>query len=403
VPAGYYSGGQVNTDANLITGNIKSGVNIFGVSGNVIQSTGNATIANVLSGSTFSNATAAGLTGSMANKGVASFTPGAAAVPVPAGYYSGGQVNTDANLITGNIKSGVSIFGVSGSTSVVDTSAGTASASDIRAGKTAYVSGALVTGTSHISSIVCQAPNWSGANCDVCNTHFTGANCDVCPTHFTGANCDVCIARWTGANCNLCTNGWSGASCDVVHPVVNKTGQTSCWDIDGNSISCAGTGKDGEHKYGINPPLTPTDGTTGAYNTPALTNSPRFTDNGDGTVTDNQTSLIWLKNANCFGGKSWSDALNAANTLVGNNTQCSLNDGSTAGQWRLPNINELHSLGPTWPPGTPFTSVQGAGYRSSSTYDYDMSSAWDVNMAYGNVSHFSKDYIVYVWPVRSGQ
>ncbi len=29
--------------------------------------------------------------------------------------------------------------------------------------------------------------------------------------------------------------------------------------------------------------------------------TPRFTDNGDGTVTDNQTGLIWLKNANCFG------------------------------------------------------------------------------------------------------
>ena len=37
-----------------------------------------------------------------------------------------------------------------------------------------------------------------------------------------------------------------------------------------------------------------------AYNTPAWTGV-RFTDNGDGTVTDNLTALIWLKNANCFG------------------------------------------------------------------------------------------------------
>ena len=29
--------------------------------------------------------------------------------------------------------------------------------------------------------------------------------------------------------------------------------------------------------------------------------NPRFTDNGNGTVTDNLTGLIWLKNANCFG------------------------------------------------------------------------------------------------------
>jgi hypothetical protein len=27
--------------------------------------------------------------------------------------------------------------------------------------------------------------------------------------------------------------------------------------------------------------------------------NPRFTDNSDGTVTDNLTGLIWLKNANC--------------------------------------------------------------------------------------------------------
>ena len=29
--------------------------------------------------------------------------------------------------------------------------------------------------------------------------------------------------------------------------------------------------------------------------------SPRFTDNGNGTVTDKLTGLMWLKNANCIG------------------------------------------------------------------------------------------------------
>ena len=29
--------------------------------------------------------------------------------------------------------------------------------------------------------------------------------------------------------------------------------------------------------------------------------TPRFTDNGDGTITDNLTALMWLKNANCAG------------------------------------------------------------------------------------------------------
>ena len=38
--------------------------------------------------------------------------------------------------------------------------------------------------------------------------------------------------------------------------------------------------------------------------------SPRFTDNSDGTVTDNLTGLIWLKNANCpLVARDWPTAL----------------------------------------------------------------------------------------------
>src|SRR4051794_35859814 len=42
---------------------------------------------------------------------------------------------------------------------------------------------------------------------------------------------------------------------------------------------------------------------------------PRFTNCGDGTVRDNLTGLIWLKNANCFGALQWAQALTAANTV----------------------------------------------------------------------------------------
>lgn len=70
----------------------------------------------------------------------------------------------------------------------------------------------------------------------------------------------------------------------------------------------------------------------------------RFTDNGNGTVTDSITGLIWLKNANCFNLQVWNAALSLANGLA--NGTCSLTDGSTAGQWRLPNRSELQSLEP---------------------------------------------------------
>ena len=37
--------------------------------------------------------------------------------------------------------------------------------------------------------------------------------------------------------------------------------------------------------------------------------NPRFTDNLDGTITDNLTGLIWMKNANCSGPRTWDSAL----------------------------------------------------------------------------------------------
>ena len=32
--------------------------------------------------------------------------------------------------------------------------------------------------------------------------------------------------------------------------------------------------------------------------------TPRFTDNNNGTITDNLTKLIWMKNAQAFGGRT---------------------------------------------------------------------------------------------------
>jgi hypothetical protein len=57
---------------------------------------------------------------------------------------------------------------------------------------------------------------------------------------------------------------------------------------------------------------------------------PRFTDNGDGTVTDHLTGLIWLKDMPCFGGLfQWDDAVQVARGLASG--QCGLSDGSVAG------------------------------------------------------------------------
>jgi hypothetical protein len=160
IPNGLYTGGKTATavDANLVSGNIKSGVTIFGVSGSVIQASGTAAAGDVLNGKTFSNTDGAG-TGVMPNNGAVTITPGAADKSIPAGYHNGsGTVSGDANLVTGNIKAGVTIFGVSGAPAVVDTSSGTAAAGDMLSGKIAYVNGAAVTGS------VAAGSNVSGAN-----------------------------------------------------------------------------------------------------------------------------------------------------------------------------------------------------------------------------------------------
>lgn len=135
--------------------------------------------------------------------------------------------------------------------------------------------------------------------------------------------------------------------------------------------------------------------------------TPRFTDNGDGTVTDNSTHLIWLKNANCFGTKAWAEALASANGLASGS--CGLTDGSSAGDWRLPNVRELRSLidysnhHPALPSDHPFASVQSASYWSSTTHADYSSSAWRVPMGYGALVGNPKNNTYYVWPVRGGQ
>lgn len=98
----------------------------------------------------------------------------------------------------------------------------------------------------------------------------------------------------------------------------------------------------------------------------------RFIDKQDGTVSDPLTGLIWLKDAACLGTDVWSNALIAVNQLA--NGSCGLTDGSSAGQWRLPNLNELESLidvsaaNPALSASNPFVNVSQGIYWTSTSY-----------------------------------
>ncbi|MFM8444420.1 MAG: DUF1566 domain-containing protein [Methylococcus sp.] len=145
-------------------------------------------------------------------------------------------------------------------------------------------------------------------------------------------------------------------------------------------------------------------GDDGGWQTGVPAPSPRFTDNNNGTVTDQLTGLVWLKDADCLNGATtWSQAIDWSNTLASG--ACGLGDGSTARQWRLPTIKELQSLidfgqsSPALPAGHPFTFVQSQGYWSSTTVASGTGQAWGLGFADGNVALAAKTGGFYVWPV----
>lgn len=137
---------------------------------------------------------------------------------------------------------------------------------------------------------------------------------------------------------------------------------------------------------------------------PALA-SERFTDHGDGTVTDEETGLTWLKDAGALGAMSWSEAGQRAAALSADDFDW-LTDTSSAGDWRLPNHHEMrtlttgYALGNALPADHPFRGVQQAHYWTSSA-GYDPQRAWSIQPAARGDAQFEDiAEAKYVWPVR---
>lgn len=163
-----------------------------------------------------------------------------------------------------------------------------------------------------------------------------------------------------------------------------STGQTLCYDVDGRVIQCAGTGQDGEFRYGRVWP------------------SPRFVVHGD-TVIDKLTDLVWSRDANPLEFPlTWPNALQAV---------ARLNAEGYAGytDWRLPNRRELRSLmsfdarKPALPTGHPFENVFLGWYWSSTSAAIDPDYAWYVHMEGARMFYGRKDQYYLVWPVRGGE
>lgn len=113
---------------------------------------------------------------------------------------------------------------------------------------------------------------------------------------------------------------------DLVCPLtvgVLSTGHHSCYEPYVGWIDCAGSGQDGEFQKGV----------------------PRsFTDNGDGTVTDNATGLMWEKLSDDDSIHDYDNAYTWADAIAVK--VATLNAASFAKytDWRLPNSFELFTL-----------------------------------------------------------
>ena len=179
---------------------------------------------------------------------------------------------------------------------------------------------------------------------------------------------------------------------DEIYDIVQDTNSKVSWNCGGGAV----VEKSGQT-------ISYEDYDDGYYEKGVAWPSPRFTNNGDGTVTDNLTKLIWLKDAHCFGQRNWSEALSDCHGLASG--PCGLTDGSNAGDWRLPNVKELQSLidfsitAPALPSGHPFDNVSSTYYWSSTTAANGTGYACHVDMGYGNVYNHGKSVNNYVWPV----
>ena len=168
------------------------------------------------------------------------------------------------------------------------------------------------------------------------------------------------------------------------------TGRTKCHDESGAVIPCdsaACPGQDGFYATGC-----PSEG--------------RFVDNGDRTVTDNCTGLMWQQDtADVNGDGRTGDGHDFATSWCGALAYCENLSFAGHNDWRSPNVRELQSIVDYGRFNPVIDQVFGAltsFYWSSSSFAGYPYSAWGISFGDGYVSPLDNDDLFYVRAVRSG-
>lgn len=144
----------------------------------------------------------------------------------------------------------------------------------------------------------------------------------------------------------------------------------------------------------------------GAYQRGAPWPVPRFVDNGDGTITDNLTGLMWEKKpgggntgTDTPGAVLWQDAIVYCENLT----------LASHGDWRLANSRELRSLlnleqggQSSWLSSQGFLISANNYYWSSTIAPYDTTKSLIVNLANANILYILTNDTAYYWAVRGG-
>lgn len=145
------------------------------------------------------------------------------------------------------------------------------------------------------------------------------------------------------------------------------------------------------------------------------TNTGRFTDHGDGTVSDAQTGLMWKKCAEGYGNNSCSSGnpltFSTATGVVNRLSSANQSNDKGYSDWRVPTRNELaslvnRSLASPAVIGSVFPNNGLVAYISANTNANDpLTQVWSVDFVDGDVkiSRLDGSRLFYLRLVRAGQ